>query len=159
MKDTYVCCFTGHRKIDREDLDKLNELLDRVIEKLTERGTREFRAGGALGFDTLAALAVLKKREKYPQIRLHLMLPCKDQAAKWSDEDRQKYEYILKRADEVTYTSEKYTSSCMLLRDRRLVEGSDFCIAYCKRDTGGTAYTLSYAKEMSLSTLNIAMMI
>lgn len=159
MENTYVCCFTGHREIEREDIAALPGVLDRVVEKLIERGVCEFRAGGALGFDMLAALKVLEKREKYPHIRLHLFLPCKDQAARWSDTDKQKYEYILQRADEVTYTSEVYRRGCMLLRDRRLVEGSDFCIAYCKRDTGGTAYTLSYAKKKSLSTLNIASMI
>ena len=38
-----------------------------------------YGAGGALGFDTLAAQTVLDMKKEYPQLRLILVLPCEDQ--------------------------------------------------------------------------------
>lgn len=49
-----------------------------------EQGYRYFVADGALGFDTLAAQTVLNLKQQYPEIKLILVLLCKDQAARWS---------------------------------------------------------------------------
>lgn len=70
-------CFTGHRDI-REN-DKVEEKLRIIIEKMIERGYRNFVAGGAQGFDTIAAEIVLELKEKYPTIQLQLNLPFKEQ--------------------------------------------------------------------------------
>ena len=108
-----ICCFTGHRSIPHEQMRDLPHLLDYQIEKLIVCGVTTFRGGGAIGFDTLAELVVLEKKEKYDFLKLELVLPCRDQTAKWSARDKQIYEYILARADSVRYVSEKYTSGCM----------------------------------------------
>jgi uncharacterized phage-like protein YoqJ len=57
-------CFTGHRQIPDEDYEALKDLLCRELEIQIQNGATHFRTGGALGFDTLAALTVLllKKR-------------------------------------------------------------------------------------------------
>ncbi len=153
-------CFTGHRKLEPHNIVQTACLLEEKIEKLAQSGIAlsesvDFRAGGAVGFDTLAALCVLTAKETYPNIRLHLFLPCKDQTRGWSDGDIEKYNYILSQADSVIYVSEKRTAGCMLKRDRALVDGADLCIAYCKKSTGGTAYTMSYAKEKGVEVENI----
>ena len=44
-----------------------------------------------------------------------------------------------------------------LERDRHLVNGSAYCIAYCTRDCGGTAYTLRYARQEGLKIYNVAL--
>ncbi len=159
MEGEYICCFTGHRNIPSEHIGGLSGTLDRAIDKLVNAGVSTFRAGGAIGFDTFAALKVIEKKSSCEGLRLELYLPCKDQSKKWNEYNKRAYEYVLKHADKIIYTSESYTSGCMLLRDRRMVEGSDFCIAYCTRSSGGTAYTLDYAKKQGLRVLNLAMMI
>ena len=58
---------------------QLPRLLVRAITILYGKGVREFRAGGARGFDTLAALTILEFKENHPDVRLVLMLPCKHQ--------------------------------------------------------------------------------
>lgn len=156
MGNTYVCCFTGHRKIAYDSMAVIPQILDSVTEKLIANGVTDFRVGGALGFDTVAALKVLEKKDKYPFVRLHLFLPCKNQTEHWSSSDKRIYFQIAHYADSITYTSDEYFKGCMALRNRRLVDGSDFCIAYCTKNTGGSAYTLNYAKEKNLSTFNIA---
>ena len=41
------------------------------------------------------------------------------------------------------YSDAFYTSDCMLKRNRYMVGRADACVAYCLRNSGGTAYTLS----------------
>ena len=76
-------CFTGHRELPADDLPKISKRLEDALATLIEQGYRYFGAGGALGFDTLAAQAVLRLRERYPQIRLILVLPCLNQTRGW----------------------------------------------------------------------------
>jgi len=99
-----TCCFTGHRRIPPEVVAPLRERLEAEIESLIRQGVRYFGAGGALGFDTLAAEAVLDLKAVYPFIRLILVLPCRDQTRGWAEEDVKRYQAILKRADKVVYT-------------------------------------------------------
>ena len=89
-----TCFFTGHRKIPSDQLESVTQRLrDAVIASIKD-GYLYFGAGGALGFDTLAAKIVLELRTIYPEIKLILVLPCLDQAEKWNEEDKEEYERI-----------------------------------------------------------------
>ncbi|MBO5842697.1 MAG: DUF1273 family protein, partial [Clostridia bacterium] len=81
-------CFTGHRQIQAAHMMALPALLKAEIAKQAEAGAVCFRAGGAIGFDTLAALCVIEQKKQYPHIRLELILPCRDQDVAWSEADR-----------------------------------------------------------------------
>lgn len=115
-----------------------------------------FGAGGALGFDTIAAFAVLKLKERYPDIRLILVLPCFSQTRGWSQEDIEIYDDIKQKADKVVYTSQEYTRGCMHKRNRHLVDNSSACISYLTENKGGTFYTVNYAKSKGVEVINIA---
>lgn len=104
-----ICCFTGHRKIPENELPNLHKRLQKAVKGLLKQGVTTFYAGGALGFDTLAAQAVLNARRFHPQVKLILALSCRDQAGRWEERDRLLYESIKRRADEVVYVSEQYT--------------------------------------------------
>ena len=112
-------CFTGHRQIPEKDYAVIEEKLEQTIVKLYNNGIIRYCAGGALGFDTLAAETVLRLRETYSELRLILVLPCKDQARGWKAKDVDKYEKIRQRADETVYTSEIYATGCMHKRNRQ----------------------------------------
>ena len=101
-------CFTGHRHIINEE--KLQNRLAETLERLITDGATDFYAGGAIGFDTLAANTVLLLREKYSHIKLHLVLPCckSDQTAKWTTEQIAEYDRILSAADSAEYICGKY---------------------------------------------------
>lgn len=71
-----TCCFTGHREIPSGQRRRIFAKTEEAIEGLIKKGYLYFGAGGALGFDTIAAFAVLKLKERYPDIRLILVLPC-----------------------------------------------------------------------------------
>jgi uncharacterized phage-like protein YoqJ len=156
---TKICMFTGHRIINARHISTLPHRLDDLLEQLIAHGYTEFRAGGAIGFDTVAALKVLERREHDPSLSLELCLPCRDQTHGWDARSREYYEYILTHADRVSYVQEAYTKGCMLARNRMLVDGSQFCIGYCTSERGGSAYTLDYAKKKGLRVINLARML
>lgn len=145
--DSKICMFTGHRHIPQEDMSSLPRRIDELLDRLIADGYYDFRCGGAQGFDTIAALKVLEKKKKYPNVRLHMFLPCKDQTRGWSESARAAYSAVLERADSVKYVSETYRSGCMHARNRAMAEGSNLCVAYCRSSTGGTAYTVIYARR------------
>ena len=149
-------CFTGHRHIERTDAFSIPTRLKAILTELIARGVKRFRAGGAIGFDTVAALCVIELKESYPEISLELVLPCRDQTKSWEERDRIVYDYILSQASSVEYVAEHYTPWCMHERNRRLVNESQACIAYLKQSSGGTAYTYSYALKKNLEVINLA---
>jgi len=153
------CCFTGHRHLTDEEIQVIQyEILSAVEPLADENKDCQFLVGGALGFDTIAAEAVLFFREVYPQIRLILALPCYNQTKGWPAKDIFRYNNIRKKADEVIYISKEYYNGCMLQRDRYLVEHSDICIAFLRPNTqkGGTRYTVDYCLERGIPVVNIA---
>ena len=151
-----TACFTGHRTLPEAELPEITGRLEDVLTSLIEQGYRYFGAGGALGFDTLAAQTILRLRERYPQIRLILVLPCRNQARGWPRSDIYIYEEIKRRADKVTYTSESYFQGCMQKRNRHLVDNSSVCVCCLTKPTGGTAHTVNYARRCGLRILNMA---
>lgn len=151
-----TACFTGHRYLPAEQAGVISCRLEKTLTAYIEKGYRYFGAGGALGFDTLAAQTVLKLKEKYPYIRLILVLPCRSQTKGWRQDDMALYEDIKLQADKVVYTAEAYTQGCMLKRNRYLVDNSSLCICYFTGKSGGTAYTVHYANKQGVDVVNLA---
>ena len=91
------CAFTGHRphkfpwKYDETDSRcvALKAVLAEQIAALVNTGFTQFLSGMAEATDTWSALSVLDLREKNPAIKLHCILPCKEQADNWSVSPRE----------------------------------------------------------------------
>lgn len=135
-------------------LQPLSEKFKKTLVDCIEKGYCFFGAGGALGFDTLAAQTVLELKKDYPHIKLILVLPCLNQTRGWNEKDIALYEAIKEKSDKVVYTSEHYYNGCMQKRNRHLVDYSSLCICYLKESKGGTAYTVKYAEQNGLIVLN-----
>ena len=87
-----ICCFTGHRKISSLSQKEIQSRIENtLIELIEDKDFTDFRTGGAKGFDSLAALTVLKLKQKYPHIKLHLFLPGKDQERQYSPIEKHIY--------------------------------------------------------------------
>ena len=150
------CCFTGHRPESLKWL--LNEHSDRVIalkqvladaiEGAINEGFCDFYCGMARGIDTFAAEEVIRKMPDYPDLRLHAVLPCPEQHLPWSEQDRKRFQSNLEYASSKTIISPLYTKTCMLSRNRFMVDNSERLIAVWNGFfKGGTAYTVRYAKN------------
>lgn len=155
MDKIRTVCFTGHRNIENSIAFKIPSALKQTLEELISRGARSFKAGGAVGFDTICALCVLELRESHPDITLDLILPCRDQTRGWDEGSIRAYKYILDHADSVRYISDVYRTGCMHDRNRALVEGSDVCVAFLMRSDGGSAFTYALALRSGIEVINI----
>ncbi len=156
MNNNLTCCFTGHRNIPVNQYEEIKITLKKEIIKLINNGVHYFGTGGALGFDTIAAMTVLELKNEYPYIKLILVLPCHNQTCLWRKEDIAIYELIKSKCDKYVYTSDNYYKGCMMKRNKHLVDYSQYCICYCSEKKGGTAFTVNYANKKHLHIINIA---
>ena len=148
-------CATGHRQLFEDEPTLFRRTYEVVLQKAAA-GYTTFYAGGALGFDTLFAEAVLRARETNADVRLILVIPCRDQAVRWSAKDRARYARIAAAADETVCLFERYTTGCMHVRNRYMIDHSDLCLAYLVKNEGGTAYTVRYAESRGVPVENVA---
>lgn len=153
-----TCCFTGHRSQklpwgfneENEQCIVMKGRLYKEIEIAVLEGYEIFISGMAIGFDTICAETVLMLKNKYPNIKLHCVLPCQNQDKFWSNYQRQRYRNILAVADKVVVISENYTSTCMFERNNYMVDNSSKVIALYNGRGGGTKKTIDYAKSKGL---------
>lgn len=153
----HTCFFTGHRVIPANERDRIiKQTVSLCTHLINEYNVNIFVAGGALGFDTIAAIEILKLKKIYPHIQLHLYIPCIDQASKWRNRDIELYNKIKEMAEEVKYVSNApYTSGCMQQRNRAMVNDAFYGIAYCTNTKSGTYSTVKYAKDKGRNVIII----
>ena len=117
------CAFTGHRPSKfpwryneaNSRCIALKSTLAEQIRLLAETGVTQFLSGMAEAADTWSALSVLALRKKNPALKLHCILPCREQADKWTASSQDLYRSILERADSIVYVSRVYHKDCILL--------------------------------------------
>lgn len=146
-----TCAFTGHRQLG-EDFDR--QLLERVITGLVKRGTDTFLCGMARGFDLAAAEIVLKLKAIY-NVKLVACIPYEGQADYFSSSDRESYHNILQYCDEKIVFSKGYNRYCMFARDRYMAENCSVLVCYLRKSSGGTYYTVNYAKNLEVKIIEI----
>lgn len=157
--------FTGHRPEslpfgnDESDpcCERLKELLyDEIISKAKDNYTT-FYSGAARGADIFFAEQVLRaKQNGYPNIQLVCVIPHEEQAASWSEAWRERYFALLEQADDTVLISAHYTRDCFHRRNRYMVDNADKLLAlYSGGATGGTAYTVQYARQKNKEVIII----
>lgn len=162
--DHITCAFTGHRPKSFPWKDNetdpgcilLKETLAAQISALEERGVTEFLSGMAQGVDLWAAEIVLDLKKKNPVLHLYCILPCEGQEEAWPMSEQERYRSILQRADEIIYVNREYTTDCMLVRNRYLVEHSSVLLAvYNGTYRSGTGMTVRYAQKLGRKVIII----
>lgn len=157
MDNKTAVAFTGHRPRKfpwrYDELDPrcvaLKAVLTEQITALADAGITQFLSGMAEGTDVWSALSVLALQEKNPKVKLHCILPCREQADKWAASSQDLYHSILERADSIVYVSRAYHKNCMLERNRFLVDHASALLAvYNGEWRGGTAATMRYAQKL-----------
>lgn len=150
--------FKGHR--DNRSLLNDREVLSNEIEKIIlayySQGFRYFMTGMAIGFDLLAAEAVLRLKPLYSGLKLIAAIPFPEHSKHYNDEDKRRYENILPQCEETILVSlENHWGSYHRSVDF-LIDNSSCIIAYfdgIKR--GGTQYTVEHAKLRRMPLSNV----
>ncbi len=159
------CCFTGYRPEKfpfdlcvktKEYLDFENRLYSAVF-SLANEGITRFYCGMAMGFDIIAAEAVLALKEAKIDTAIHLICvkPFEEQSKNFSSPWKEKYEKIIKQADEVVVMGNNYYKGCFNKRNCYMVDNSDIVLTFFDGQRGGTRSTLSYADKKGKRIVNI----
>ena len=159
-----TCAFTGHRperlgfgyNEKSQSCVAFKVRLRRILQELIENeGFTYFLSGGAMGMDMYAAEAVLDLKARYPHICLEMVIPCPQQADRWSPAMRLRYNNILARCDKKTVLSPVYYDGVMQVRNRYLVDHAGLLLAaYDGKNRGGTAMTVHYAQKTGVRVRN-----
>lgn len=154
IEKSKTVCFSGHRILKLSDVKKS---LNQAILSSIEEGKTTFLAGGALGFDTIAAHQIMCLKNDFSALKLFLVLPCppEEQTKYWTENQKKEYSEILNQADEVKILSPHYTKTCMLERNRFMVDNSSQLICYLRRNRGGTFYTVNYAEKSGVPIVRL----
>lgn len=146
--------FTGHRQVI--DYKQTSERVKDAIRYCYKSGARFFYAGGAVGFDTIAAGAVLSLKAELSDIVLIVVVPFPDQDKYFNTENKNRYLNILKQADEVVTISKDFSNIAYLKRNDYMISHSCQLIAYWdEKSLGGTSYTVRKAREKKLTIYNL----
>ncbi len=142
---------SGNRQL-LSDFEKDKVLF--VFKNLIKKGFNTFLCGMAVGFDTECFLILKKLREIYP-INIYACVPCKDQDKSFSEKEKNIYQKLIKDSDEVILLSEHYYKGCMIVRNKYMVDNSSVLVCYNRKVSGGTFYTVNYAKKRGLEIIEL----
>ena len=137
MNRETTCSLPGHRpeKLPRRGDESdppclaLKERLAAAVEDAYDKGMRHFLCGMARGADFYFCDAVLELRERRSGVTLEAVIPCEEQAARWSERERERWFSLVERCDGETMLQHHYDKGCMLRRNRYLVDHSSMLIA------------------------------
>ncbi len=150
-------CFTGHRNV--RFTPTLRFYLIKLLEDLIYEGADTFYSGGSFGWDNDCSDVVLELKEKYPHIKLCIVMPYPElvQTEGWTDGQKEQYRRILSLADNVECCSEKRATGSEKKRNARLVELADCCVCYCNinRKRSGTVQTVHMALKKRIKVYNL----
>ena len=138
-----ICCFAGHSDVYGSD-NLQTDVYNKCEELITEKGVNFFWVGNYGGFDKLAARTIRELKEKYPNIKLELILPYVTRSINDYEEIYYKDYDNMAIADMPEKTPVRFR---ILKCNQYMVNCSDFLIAYVNHSFGGAAKTLEYAQE------------
>lgn len=152
-----TCCFTGHRDLPINQIKDIEAITASEIRTLIrDSGVCYFGVGGAIGFDTLAARVLFQIREtEYKHIKVILVYPFDGFTSRWTPAQQAEHNRLLPQYDKVVCVADRPSREAYLARDRHLVDNSAYCISYCTRQSGGTAYTVKYARQRGIEVRNV----
>lgn len=155
-KSAPAAAFTGHRNIAHAQYPQIKGQLKIAIYNSYLQSIRKFYCGCAVGFDLLAAEAVLEMKGQLHDITLSAVVPYRNQCEWFSSSARQRYHDVLEKADDVMILGEEYHARCFLERNDYMVERSSLLIAYFYGNhKGGTFYTCHKAASRGLPINNL----
>lgn len=136
-----ICCGFGHRTLLMNIEKPLRETLERLIKEL---GVTVFYTGGMGEFDELFSRTVRSLKRDYPGLQLILVVPYLTSRL---NADKV---FLSTLYDEIIIPAELdgiYSKKAIGLRNRWMVDQSDYIVAALRREDGGAAAAIKYARE------------
>ena len=157
------CTFTGHRSAklpwkDNESDPRCIELKTKIydtVEAVYCSGKRHFICGMATGCDMYFCEAVLELRKHHNDITIEAAIPWSGQADSWSADLKNRYSALKNECDYQTLVQTSYSSSCMMRRNKYMVDNASLLIACYDGKSGGTQRTMLYAIRQGVELIEI----
>ena len=158
-----TACLTGHRpnklhwgyNETKDSCITFKKELRNLLENFINDGFTNFLSGMAEGFDMIATEILLNLKNTYKDIKIIAVVPCLEQEKNWTPSQQNKYHNIIKKSDEYIILSNEYTPTCMMERNKFMVEHSSVVIGCFNGCRGGTYNTLLYAKKTGCKIITI----
>lgn len=147
-----ICCtFAGHKSIVERIDDKLyNCILDLVINK----NVSCFYVGNNGDFDMMCAKTIRRIKREFNEkdIKLYLVIP------KMSMTISNNREYYEEMYDEIIIPYESnaaHYKAMITIRNKWMVENSDYIVTYIKTEYGGAYNTCKYAQNQNIVIIDL----
>ncbi len=165
MDERKSCCFIGmHLRnlifIFDEDVVqciRLKQIMfGYIFDLIKQHPDINFISDMSLGFGIYAAEIVLSLKPVYPDITLVCALPYEEQAAHWTENQRNKYFGIIEKCDTEVILQKHYTGICMEMNHKNMIDHSGFVLSL--RNGKNTEKVLQYAesKNRQITLINPA---
>jgi len=141
--DKQRCFFIGHRDAPS---DLYPSILSAVEEHIVQYGVTEFLVGQYGAFDRMAAKAVIQLKEKYPDVKLTLLLPYHPGERKVELPDG---------FDGSWYPPEMETvprRAAIVRANRCAVDHAGYLIAYVRHPASNARELVEYARKRTIVT-------
>ena len=151
--EIYTVSFFGHREIENA-LEVERKLETKITELIQTKQYIEFLVGREGEFDILAASVVkrVKKQMNYNNCSITWVLPY--MKAEFKNNEKEFLEYY----DDVEIcerSAKAHFKSAMQIRNRAMVDKSDFVICCIQHKNGGAYKTVQYAKKHNKDIINV----
>ena len=148
------CCVTGRRRLPVSQIKRIKEEHRREIEFVIKDGYAHFISGMAEGVDLYFAGIITEIKVQNSDITLEAAIPRR----KRLDAKDSAFQRLIKLCDTVHVTLETFNGGVYMNRNMYMVGKCERIIAvYDGRDSGGTAFTIRYARtrerEINIITL------
>lgn len=167
QKQEFHIAFSGHRPAllnirnaydyNQPFYQVMQSTLRRAIEKILQENPNQIivgHSGMAQGADFIWSQALIQLKEEHPEnVRFVADLATKNQSNSWSDDQKQIYQNLLSKADEIIDHSQNHQSKNQDVfdaRDREMIEQADQLISVLNPNltNSNTAKAIKYAKEI-----------
>ena len=138
MSEYKSCFLIGHREADERLLPRLELVIDRLIR---DEDVRYFYVGGHGGFDRIAAAAVKRAKQKYPDITLMLVLPYHPAECPVDAPDGFDGTYY---PDGLENTPRRYA---IVRTNRIMVDTCEWLVCYVRHGASNSRNLLEYAQR------------
>lgn len=161
MKKEKICCFiTGtvmpFLKEEGENCEENveKEKITKEIKDLTEKeGVNVFYTGMESGADLFAAGYVASLKENR-DIKLHCVIPFEEQAADYSEEERDLYFCVAEKSDSEIMINKQRTFSCRKQRDIYMIKKSDIVFLFWDMKSPYASSLLPFAKDKNIIVID-----
>lgn len=154
MLDVYTVSFFGHRDIYyTKQLE--NRLDDIILNLIQEHEFVAFLTGYDGEFDRIATATVKRAKREYAQHRCDITWVMPYEKAEYV-KNRQYYDDFFDYVEICAESAEKHPKGAIQVRNRQLVDRSDYVVFWIEREIGGAYQTMKYAKKYGKNIINLA---